>query len=109
MIFVTLFALASAIGFVVDLAHHQWVPMLCVGLFSAAAYRAGDDLCHALSDKTFTHKFGRIVIALLLILFAFWLAKYPVNLVYASINGHLWVIIGIACGLIASIDFTRNA
>jgi hypothetical protein len=109
MIFVTIYALASAIGFVVDLAHHQWIAMLCVGLYSAAAYRGGDDLYHVLTDKTFNQKFGRAVIALLLIAFAFYIANYPMHLVYATVSGHLWVILGVLCGLVSSADFTRRA
>ena len=109
MIFVTLYAILSAVGFVVDLAHHQWVPMLCVGLFAAAAYRGGDDLYHTLTDRTFTQKFGRAVIALLFIAFAFYLSNHAVHLVYATIEGRVWVIIGIVTGIVASLDLTRKA
>ena len=77
MIFVTLYAVLSAVGFVVDLANHQWIAMLCVGILSAAAYRGGDDLYHTLTVRSFNQKFGRAVIALLLIALAFYLSNYP--------------------------------
>ena len=109
MLLVTLYALASAIGFVVDLAHHQWIAMICVGIFSALAYRAGDDLYHVLTDRTFNQKFGRAVIALLFIALAFYLGKFPINLVYATISGHLWVILGVACGLAGNMGFAKRA
>lgn len=109
MIFVTIYALASAVGFVVDLANHQWIAMLCVGLMSAAAYRGGEDLYHTLTDKSFNRKFGRAVIALLFILFAFFVARHPVHLVYATIDAHLWVVLGILTGVAANAKFIRNA
>lgn len=103
MILTSLYALASAIGFVVDLANHQWIPMFCVAVSSACAYRGGNDLHWVFRDRSFNNKFGRAIIAILVIAFAFYIANYPVHLVYASVPGRLWVLLGVIIGIVTQI------
>ena len=96
MIFVSIYAVLSAIGFVVDLVHQQWVAMFCVAVYSACAYRGGEDLYRVLKVTSFTRKLGHAIFAVLLIAFAFYLARgTPIHLVYTTASGRDWVILGI--------------
>ncbi len=109
MILTTLYAIGSACGFVIDLANHQWIAMICVGIMSGIAYRAGEDLYHVIADRTYNQKFGRAVIAVILIAAALYLARFPIHLVYITVPGRLWVILGVLVGAAANVDLNKKA
>lgn len=108
MIFVSLYALASTVGFVVDLVHHQWVPMLCVLTYSALAYRAGEDLALCFRVKGFDRKVGRALMGILFAGIALYLSHHPLNLVYTVVQGSVWVLVGMLVGIISIFPLSKT-
>jgi hypothetical protein len=109
MIFLSLYALLSGVGFVVELVGKHWIAMACVGLYSACAYRGGEDLYYALKLKSYRRKFGRAVMGLLMIVIAYFLSRsYPIHLVYATIPGTTWIIVGVVIGMLSNMRFLNR-
>lgn len=108
MILVTLYALLSAVAFVVYLAQQQWEPMIHVALLSAAAYHGGYNLRRVLSERSFNHKLGGAIFGVALIAIALYLSDQRVPLVVATVAGQQWVIVGIAIGVLAGLPFLRR-
>jgi succinate dehydrogenase hydrophobic anchor subunit len=108
VILVTLYALLSAVAFVVHLSHQQWEPMVHVAILSAASYHGGYNLRRVLSERSFNHKLGGAIFGVVLIALALYLSHRSIPLVVTKVSGELWVIIGVAVGALASVNFFKR-